>query len=261
MALQFDASQPTREEYRGTAIDRALDLLEMLGVSNVGLTLSEVSRKLGIALSSAHRMLHALAARGYVQRDIAGHHFSLGPRAFEFASFTLEEVKLRHICFPHTERLARELGMPALTAVRRGGQAVVIDKWDFRGGGGSWVGLHICFHASALGKVLIAYLSDSELELLYRDRPLRRFTPNTICSLDALKVHLTDVKAKGFAVNNEEDNIGGKSIAAPVFNHVGGVIASICVSAPSGQIPDWRVPKLADKVMSAASDISRDLAM
>jgi IclR family acetate operon transcriptional repressor len=104
-------------------------------------------------------------------------------------------------------------------------------------------------------------LTDAELENLFRDRPLLRFTPNTISSLEVLKAHLAEARAKGFAVNNGEDNVGWMAVAAPVFNRVRESTASICVAGPSSQIPLWRVPKLADKVMSAAMGISQDLAL
>ena len=122
MSLRCDESRPSRDKFRVTAIERALDILEMLAVSNIGLTLSEVSRKLAIPISSVHDILHTLDARGYILRDIDGHHFSLGPQAFEFANLPLKEGKLRLVCFPHTERLARKLGMVAFTGYEGAGR-------------------------------------------------------------------------------------------------------------------------------------------
>jgi IclR family acetate operon transcriptional repressor len=110
------------DEFRVSAIERALDLLEMLALSNVGVTLTEASRKLEMPLSTAHDILYTLAARGYILRDIDGHHFSLGPQAFEFANLPLKEGKLRLVCFPHTERLARKLGMVAFTGYEGAGR-------------------------------------------------------------------------------------------------------------------------------------------
>jgi DNA-binding IclR family transcriptional regulator len=184
----------------------------------------------------------------------------LGPRAFDFANLSPEELELRKISSPHTQRLASELKLLAQVAVRRGLHAVIIE-WDFHGPyGGVWIGVHCHLHASALGKAIIAYLSDVEFEMLFRGRSLNKITPNTICSFEALKAHLAEVRAKGFAVNNEEDILGRTAVAAPIFNHVGYVIASVCVQGLTAQIPDWQIPKLADKVICAAREISRDLA-
>jgi DNA-binding IclR family transcriptional regulator len=241
-------------------VDRALDLLEILAVTNKGITLSEVSRKLGIAKSSAHSLLYTLVARAYIERSTDGHHFRLGPRAFEFANLTLEELELRKVASPHMEKLAKKLKMNALLAVRKGRQAVIIDNCGLCGLlTGAWIGIHAHLHASAAGKILIAYLSDAELERLFRGHPLIKFTPNTLTSLEALKAHLADVRAQGFAVNNEEDNVGWKTVAAPIFNYVEEVFAAVCAQGATDQIHDWRISKLAEEVISTARDISRNL--
>lgn len=241
-------------------VDRALDLLEILAVTNEGITLSEVSRKLGIAKSSAHSLLYTLVARAYIERSTDGHHFRLGPRAFEFANLTLEELELRKVASPHMEKLVKKLKMNALLAVRKGRQAVIIDNCGLCGLlTGAWIGIHAHLHASAAGKILIAYLSDDELERLFRGHPLIKFTPNTLTSLEALKAHLADVRAQGFAVNNEEDNVGWKTVAAPIFNYVEEVFAAVCAQGATDQIHDWRISKLAEEVISTARDISRNL--
>lgn len=260
VATKLQPCKDFRHGRRVPAIDRALDLLEMLGVSNKGFTLSEVSRTLGIAISSAHYLVYTLTSRGYVRRDPDGHHFKLGPRAFDYANLNPEESSLRGVVSPYIEMLGRELGMIALLGVRRGSQVVIVDKWAPSGSGITWISERVLLHSSALGKAVIAQLSEAELDMLFRGHPLPRVTPNTITSLSALKAHLAQVKAQGFAVNNEEDNIGWKTVAAPIFNHVGEVIASACAQAPSAQMPDWRIPKVAERVISAATNISRALA-
>jgi DNA-binding IclR family transcriptional regulator len=99
------------------------------------------------------------------------------------------------------------------------------------------------------------------LDRLFRHHPRARLNLNTITSFEALKAHLAEVRAQGFAINNEEDSMGWKTVAAPIFNDVGEAIASVCVLMPAAQTPDWRISKVAKSVISAATDISRSLTI
>lgn len=248
-------------EIRLPAVDRAINLLERLASATGGLTLSEVSRKLGIPKSSAHYLLFTLAVHGYVERSADGHHYTLGLRAFDFANLNVAEVHLQMVCLPHVQKVIGKLNLTTQIVVLRAGEGVVIakvdptsDKWK-----GTWVGRHVDLHCTAVGKCLIAHLTDGEIETLFRDRELVRFTAKTICSLEALKAHLAEVRAKGFALNEEEYMIGARSVGAPVLNEVGRVVASISVTGTPRQIPPSRMPHLGNELIGVAREISRDL--
>lgn len=261
MAPGLRESAHDHDGAQARGLNGALNLLEILGGSSDGLTISQLSRELRMPKSSAHYLMRTLALRGYVLRGIDGHRYFLGPSAFDFASLTFQESELRRICAPHAKRLATKSNTTAHVGVRRGRQGVIIGKWDSQGWlGGAWVGCSFYLHGSGLGKALLAYLPESELEIVFGGRPLTQVTPNTILSVEFLKAHLAKVRAQGYAVNNEEDSLGAKSVAAPIFNHLGEAVASICAHAPVAQIPGYRISELAKKVIAAANDISRELA-
>jgi len=117
-------------------------------------------------------------------------------------------------------------------------------------GGGTCIGRHIDLHCTAQGKALIAALSDEKLDKLFEGRELSRFTPRTISSPAALKVHLAMVRANGFAVNDEEQVPGVKAVAVPVLDSLGTVVASVSVRGSTSQIPTQRVPLLAREMIS-----------
>jgi IclR family acetate operon transcriptional repressor len=263
MTSRLEVAESVSSEPRLPAVDRAINLLEVLAVSNEGLTISGVSHRLGIPFSSAHYLVYTLMSRGYIQRTGGRHHYILGPRAFDYTTLTYGEWQLRRVVSPYVQRLGREVQLVALAAVQRGREGIMIENWAYAGKrGGGWHGCHFHMHSSALGKALLAYLPDAELNLLfYDDTLLLRFTARTITSLDALKAHLADVRDHGYAVNNEEDGIGWKTVAAPVFDHIQNVTASIGVSGPRDEVPDWRVPRLAERVISTATDVSRSLSL
>jgi IclR family acetate operon transcriptional repressor len=253
-----------REPFRETrvpSVDRAFDLLELLTLSDQGLTLSEVSQKLQIPRSSAHYLIQSLAYRGYLERNPAGRAYILGLRVANFANSAPARSQLRLASNPYLQGIVKKLGLTAQLGVLDGGEALVIDRvaapTDVRFD--SWVGRHFELHCTALGKALIAHLPDSELKKLFEGRGMPRHNPNTICSLEAVRAQLAEVRANGYASDNEEHELGVRCVAAPIFNYLGNTVAAICVFSSITRFPAWQVPAVGKLVISAASEVSRQL--
>lgn len=244
------------------AVDRALKILELSTASQAGLTLSEVSQALGIAKSSSHRLLYTLLSHGYLQRTGIERRYILGTAARDLAnSITDADLQLGAVCCKFAEELSKKTELTVLTGIRRGVEGVVIlkanspkDEYP-----GALIGHHFDLHCTAMGKSLIAYLADSEVEEIFKQASLTRYTESTVCSRKNLLADLEGVRARGFSLNAEEAAIGGRGLAAPIFNHIGRVVASICVRGSTSMFPAWRISNCAKEVMSVASQISRHL--
>jgi IclR family transcriptional regulator, KDG regulon repressor len=248
-------------ETRVPSVDRALDLLELLALSDHGLTLSEVSRKLQIPRSSAHYLIQSLACRGYLERNPAGRDYVLGLRVANFAHSVAARSQLKMISSPYLRDIVKESGLTAQLGVLDGAEALVIDRVDAPTGMqlDSWVGRHFELHCTALGKALIAYLSDAEVEKLFEGRGLSRHNPNTLCSMEAVRAQLAEVRIKGYALDNEEHEIGVRCLAAPIFNYLGSAVAAICVFSSASKFTSWRVSGVGNKIVSVAVEISRHI--
>lgn len=247
---------------RVPAVERAFDLLELLFYSGKELTLAELSRRLGIPKSSTHYLVSTLVKRGYLERGKQGRHFSLGSRMREFAAASSSQAQLRATYHPYMVELVRKLDLTSLLAVLIGLEAVTIASVESSHdtGGGAWIGRHIDVHCTAQGKALIAYHSDYELERLLGKRKLAIYTPRTIASLDALKAALREVRANGYAINDEEHVLGVRAVAAPIFDYTGTVVASLSLRALTPRFPGWRVAHVGKEVASVAHEISRHLS-
>jgi IclR family acetate operon transcriptional repressor len=243
------------------AVTRALDLLETLGRSGQGLTLSELSRRLNIPKSTTHYLITTLCARGYLQRIPWTRQYSLGVRAFDFTPNGVAELRLRQFCAPKIRSLADKVRNGVQVAVLKGDEGMALDRATAEplALGGTLPGHHFHLHCTAAGKALIAWLPEPELEKLFPNRFLCKFTPQTITAFDHLKAHLADVRCKRYAVNLEEYHLNRRAVAAPVFDDSGGVIASISVYGSTSDIPVQRILDLADKLVAAGADISRQL--
>ena len=123
----------------------------------------------------------------------------------------------------------------------------------------SQIGLRMHAYCSSLGKVLLAGLSKAELEARLKDCSFIRFTPHTIGSLQALEAELHKVRSQGWAVDNEEYEIGNRCSAAPIYDYCGEIVAAISASGSTIQIPDEKIPEIAEGVMQIAHEISRGL--
>jgi hypothetical protein len=160
-----------RSEARAPAVTRALDLLEILGRSAQGLTLSELSRRLRIPKSTTHYLIYTLAARGYLQKIPWTRQYSLGVRAFNFTSTGIAELQLRQFLAPMIRALAERLSTGVQVSVLKGDEGMVIERVDQRLlPAGTQPGRHFQLHCTAAGKVLTAWLSDGELERLFSNR-------------------------------------------------------------------------------------------
>jgi DNA-binding IclR family transcriptional regulator len=247
------------EGIRLPAVDRALDLLELLAGSPSGVKLAEISRRLDIPKSTAHYLIHTLLSRDYIRRNANGRTYIIGPRTAGLAGMTEAERQLRMVTGAELRSLTDRLKLISLVAGLKGAQRVLIGLVIPSGGEerGAWPGHHADLHCTALGKALIAHLSNSELTALLSNRPLAKFTANTICSLPQLQKHLAAVRTSGYAVNNEEHISGVRGVAAPVFNQAGKVMASVGVVGSTSELPRWRVPTIGHELIAVAATLSR----
>lgn len=248
-------------EIRLPAVDRTVDLLELLSCSSRGLTLSEICRTIRIPKSSAHYLVQTLLARGFLYRNADG-TYAIGLGVPEFFATSSALPDLHHALREDLPELARIVGLTAVATVLRGAQAVIIEKAnppqkESTGNRGNWVGRHIDLHCTAQGKIHLAYMRSSELDNLLRDRPLARYTPKTLSSLESLRVHLAKVRSDGFAVNDEEHIVGVRGIAAPVLNGAKWVVAAIGLTGSVDEMPKERIPRIAQQVVSVAREVSR----
>lgn len=243
------------------AVDRALSLLELLSNSQTGLTLSELSRRLKIPKSTAHYLIHTLATRGYIQHGLDGRHYSLGLRLSDIADTSRARSHLSSVIMPYLREATKRLNLTAIATVLLGAEGVIIAKIGCANdpGGGAWVGRHIDLHCTAQGKALIAHLPENRLLELFRGRDLAQFTAKTISSFAALRAHLAQVREQGFAVNDEEQVLGVRAVAAPVTDGCGSVIAAVTVRGSTRDIPGYRIDQLGAEIMRIADDISREL--
>jgi DNA-binding IclR family transcriptional regulator len=240
------------------ALERALTVLEALAQSRKGYSVSELSRRLALPKSSVHLILRTLERRGYLQKQAAGGRYRFGLKLISLSRAALDGVELRDEARPALAALAQATGLTVHMGVLERSEIVVIERLESARPFSvvSWVGRRMDLHSTAIGKALIAYVPDDEFEAQVRPTQLARHNDRTIATMAALHKELERVRQLGYAMCDEEDEVGVRCVGAPVLNGNGHALAAISVAGTTHQIPPERVPELGGQVRGAAAEIS-----
>lgn len=217
-------------------LERGLTVLRAFDQSRPEMQLSEVATVTGLSAAVARRCLNTLVQLGYVAK--IGRKFVLTPEVLVFGSAFLASASIDTVVSEHLQRLRDETGDSASISVLSGEDILYLShiptKRHIRLNAG--VGTRFPAHATSMGKVLLAYLPAVTLEKYLSEARLARFTDHTLTSSDMLRRHLHEVREKGYASSLNELDYGLVSVAVPVFDDHGKVLAAINCSTGSSRI-------------------------
>ncbi len=250
-----NAVQMTKVEDGAQAIDRAARILVSLMERDEAVTLSSVVEETSLPKTTAARLLRALERNGLAQRRQGG-GFRPGPRLVEYARRDAGVGDLATLAWPFLERLGRITGETANVAIPTPGGVARVAQVDSNHplGAGNWVGSRIPSHASAMGKVFMAFGASQP-----PFGRLAKLGPRTITTMADLLAELEQVRRTGYATTWEELEAGLCSAAAPVRGSRGNVIAAISVSAPTVRTSDERLTELAAHVVAESDALSNHI--
>lgn len=233
---------------------RLLRLLAAFDAENCELTLSDLARRADLPIGTAHRLVGELEAWGALARLPSG-HYVVGRRLWDVGLLAPVQTRLRRAASPFLHDLYRATSATVHLAVRDGHYALCLER--LAGNGSipvlSRVGSRAPLHATAVGKVLLAYApSEVQQDVLAR---LVRITPHTVVHPGLLATQLTRVRRDGYATNSEEMELGACAVAVPVFSR-GDPIAAMAVIVPTLKNS---TPRLIGALKVAAGSVSRVL--
>ena len=243
------------------AQQRGLAILELVANSKSGLTFSQLARHFEFPKSSVHCVVVTLEREGYLQRDEATGRYMSGLRLLRIANVALEGIVLREKAAPLLRALVASTGMTVHMAILDRDEVVVVAKVDRPGVHrvATWIGKRVDPHCTSLGKCLIAHLPEEALDRLVAQRGLLRHNENTIVSLARLKEEFARIRALGYAMDDEEEEIGVRCIGAPIRNWNSLVVAAVSVAGTTARINEDTCDQLASQVRQTALAISRQL--
>lgn len=250
---------PAAKQVPSNSLERGLKILEMIGSSKSGLSNKEISEELRIATSSCSYVLGRLEGEGYLARNAATGRYQIGLKVLAISRGVLRHMNFREVAEPVLQRLRDDTGLDGVVGILDQNKVMVINRVS----GGEFpkadvdTGTVYWAHATAIGKVLLAHIPQEHVLDLLGAQDLVRYTENTITSTPDLLAELDRVRKVGYAISNEEQQLGLRSVAAPIVDSQRAVRAGVA-AVGSANHPVWRdVATIAVRIGDAAREISR----
>jgi IclR family KDG regulon transcriptional repressor len=242
-------------------ITRICAVLNAFNEENRVITLTEISRSIGLPKSTTHRLLGTLEAQNILYRDPDGLGYHLGYQLIHWGMLAQRGLDIRNIALPVLRSLSDFTQETAVLSIRYGTAGIWIEQIETRHPVrlAMRVGQRLLLHAGASSKVLLAFLPQEDIERIVPQLELNPIRPKTITNSDMLYRELKAIRERGYATSFEETDVGVMGIAAPVYDYSGRAIAGIGIVAPIVRIPPEKVSEVAPMVLDASYELSRIL--
>lgn len=241
--------------------DRLFQTLETLAFH--GPTgLMELSSELNLHKSTVHRILNSLIYMGYARQDAETNKYSLTYKIVEISNQILNKTDIIDILRPHLKKLVNETGETVHLVSLDGNEAVYIDKVEsFQNSVRmvSKVGSRIPLYCSGVGKAMMAEMEQERIKKIWDRSEIKRMTEHTITEYSDFLEILEKVKEQGYAMDNEENEIGVRCIAASLKDYRGKPQYAFSISVPVNRLPDERVEELACAVLKAKEEMMKEV--
>jgi DNA-binding IclR family transcriptional regulator len=250
------------ESFYNRSLERALQILIAFSNERQSLTLAQLSKSLSLSKATVLRLCSTLIRYDFLRQDSESKLYSLGLRLFELGSIISYSFSLRRIASPHLDQLHRNLDKTIFLGILDNDEVLYVDKRENPENPISFtskIGTRRPPYWGMLGSVLMAYLSDSEVEGLLLKNPLTATTKKSITKREEFKKWLWHIREQGYAVDIETALEGVGGVAAPIRDFTGKVIASIGVSFIASSVHANELKKMVKEVEGTALAISKEV--
>jgi DNA-binding IclR family transcriptional regulator len=255
---------PAREQGSLQVLERTFALLDLFTAERPEWRTTELARAAGLPVTTAHRILSVLHARGYVARDASTMRFRLGPAALDLGERARAALDLRRAALPVLQRLARETDETALLTVVSAERdaSVCLERVESAQPLRLSVepGRKMPLHAGASQKALLAFMAPEEIERVL-SRPLARICRATVTDPDALRADLAEVRRRGRAISLEETNLGVWGVAVALLDRSGSPAAALGLAGPSVRLSQHEITDQVGRLRDGVKEIADALGL
>lgn len=243
------------------SVERALDIINTIVAANRSLSVAELSQAMALAPSTIHRILQTLTVKNYVFQDPQTKRYDIGPEIVDISSALYLRYDLVRRVRPYLQELVESTGETAHIAQLYGTTAMYLSQVEpfsmvrmF-----TTPGSIAPLHCSDVGKIFLADLPAARVDEIVRKTGLPARTPHTITDKPRLQEELQRVRAQGFALDDEEREMGVRCLSVGVLNGAGKVIAAIGVAGPTNRLSRERVAEVSAAVVGMAQRCANEL--
>ena len=244
------------------SVERIFQLIEHLAAHPTGVSLQRLAEETGLAKSTVHRLLASLVGLGYVVQDEENGHYRLTLKMFELSSGIVDSMDIMGVAKAHLERLSQRTGEAVHLVIRDGRDIVYIYKTE-SGPMRMWsrVGLRSPLYCTGVGKAILATLPGDELEDIWTHSNVQKLTDKTITDLEELRSQLVEVRANGYAIDDEENELGVRCVAVAIPGPDGRAESAFSISGLAPYMTPERIRRIATLALDARTDILADLGL
>ncbi len=245
------------------SVEKAILIVETMAREAGPVRLQDLALKCEMPPSTVLRMLNTLLIYGYVNQDPRTQRYSLSLKFTQLGSRISDQISLRDVAHPFLQELSQRCQEASCLACEENMEVVYIDVVD---GPDNIlkimqrIGKRAPMHATGVGKLLLLNYSHSQIKELIREKGLPALTPNTLTTQDALEAELEKIRRQGYALDDEECELGSRCVAAPVRDYSGRIVAAISVSCPIPRMSMERIRMITPMMVEIAGRVSRELA-
>ena len=244
------------------SVERIFSLIEALAAHPAGASLQTLANATLLAKSTAHRLLSSLVALGYAVQDPDSGRYRLTLKMFELSSGIVNSMDIMSVAKVHLERLAQRTGEAVHLVLRDGWDIIYIYKTE---SGpmrmASRVGLRSPLYCTGVGKAILAGLPEQEVDEVWRHSTPKKLTGRTITDLPTLKLQLAEVRACGYAIDDEENELGIRCVAVAIPGPGGRPEGAFSISGLAPYMSDERIRRVARLALETRDDIVRDMGL
>ena len=240
------------------SLDRALKILAIVAEAD-GLSLSEIAERSDLAPSTAYRMLTTLARHGMVEFDEAEQLWSVGVETYRMGAAFLRRRKLVDRARTVMQQLMESTGETANLGVAEDDCVVFVSQVETHQAIRAFFrpGTRSPFHASGIGKAILAYVRPDRVAAIIASTGLQSFTGKTLSQAPELSADLAEIRARGWSVDDEERYPGMRCVAAAIFNEFGEPVGGVSISGPTVRVTPERLAAIGPEVRDAAAAITK----
>jgi IclR family pca regulon transcriptional regulator len=241
------------------SLERGLAVIRSFDAEHARMTLSEVARRTGLSRATARRFLHTLVGMDYMQTD--GRAFWLRPRILELGYAYLSSLSLPDLATPHLKTLSEELHESSSVSVLDGTDVVYVARIPARRimAVGITVGTRFPAYATSMGRAMLAGATPDQVARILAETVFERLTPKTVAGPDELRAKLEEARRLGYALVDQELEVGLRSVAVPLHDRSGRVVAAVNISVPSTVTVEDIRKRLLPALMRTREAIEEDL--
>ncbi len=245
------------------SVEKVLQIIETMAQSKESLRLQDIAQRVDMPASTALRFLNTLMKCGYARQDAGSLRYSLTLKFMHIGSLVNSQISIRDVARPYLANLAQKCNESVCLAIEQDMEIVYIDVID--GPDGilkitQRIGKLAPIHSTGIGKLMLLNYDLKQFEHIIETKGLKVLTPNTITSKDELLLELEKIKQRGYALDDEECELGARCLSAGIKDYTGKYVAGISVSGPTTRMTMEYIEQIKDVVMETADKISRELS-